>query len=57
MGANVWFWLIYVLAFLFGGYAMYPRGATGNWYPFGGYAVQFILIGILGFAVFGSPIR
>ena len=58
MGANIWFWLLWVLAFIFGGWMMNPwRPAGASWSPFGGWMIQFILIGILGLAVFGSPIR
>ena len=54
MGANIWFWLIYVITALFGGYLLWPnadRRITGSW------GILFILIGILGWALFGSPIK
>jgi hypothetical protein len=58
MGANIWFWLIYVITLLFGVWGMNPwRPAEQSWAPFGGWLVLFILIGILGLHDFGSPIR
>ena len=60
MGANIWFWLIYVLVGVLGILGMNPwRPVSGQypWAPFGSWLILFILIGILGIAVFGSPIR
>jgi len=54
MGANIWFWLIYVICLVFGGWMMYPnqdRRVFGSW------GILFILIGILGWGLFGSPIQ
>ena len=58
MGANIWFWLIYVITLVFGVCGMNPwRPAGAVWAPFGSWFVLFILVGILGIGVFGSPIR
>ena len=58
MGANIWFWLIYVITLIFGVWGMNPwRPANQPWAPFGGWLILFILIGILGLHAFGSPIR
>ena len=60
MGANIWFWLIYVLVGIFGIFAQNPwRPASTNypWAPFGSWLILFILVGILGISVYGSPIR
>lgn len=57
MGANIWFWLIYIIVGVFGGYSMNPWRASSPWGFFGGYLVCIVLIGLLGFHVFGSPIR
>lgn len=61
MGANIWFWLIYVLVGILGFVVQSPwRGAGAPaypWAPFGSWLIMFILIGILGIGVFGSPIR
>jgi hypothetical protein len=59
MGANIWFWLIYVLVGIFGIFAQNPwRPATNYpWAPFGSWLILFILVGILGISVYGSPIR
>ena len=59
MGANIWFWILYVITLIFGVWGMNPwRPATGQpWAPFGGWLILFVLVGILGIGVFGSPIR
>jgi len=58
MGANIWFWLLYVLTLFFGVWGMNPwRPGEYQWAPFGGWLILFILIGILGLHEFGSPIR
>jgi len=60
MGANIWFWLIYVLVGVFGLLGLNPwRPIAGDypWAPFGSWLVLFVLVGILGIGVFGSPIR
>lgn len=57
MTLEVWFWIIYVLALLFGFYSEYTPGQP---YPFPRgvrHFVFFILIGLLGLRVFGGPIK
>jgi predicted membrane channel-forming protein YqfA (hemolysin III family) len=55
MSAGVWFWLLYVICVIFGMWAEWP--ADGRYRPLGGRLVVFILLGLLGFRVFGSPIQ
>ncbi len=59
MGANIWFWLIYVIVGLFGIWGVGPwQGPNPNPYRMvGGWVVLFILIGLLGWHDFGSPLR
>lgn len=58
MGANIWFWLIYVIVGIFGLFGLSPWGQSSHpWAPFGSWVVLFILVGILGLHAFGSPIR
>ncbi len=55
MTAGIWFWLVYVISILFSG-GWYWRDASAR--PFGPYAlVLMVLIGLLGWGVFGPPIR
>jgi hypothetical protein len=56
MPISVLFWVIYIVAILFSGWAYYVPNT--NWIrPFGGLFVTWILIGILGYRVFGSAIK
>ena len=61
MTAGTWFWLIYVLALVFGLVGtLRPGSPAGTPYPY--YAVGhgwvlWILVGILGLHNFGSPIK
>jgi hypothetical protein len=56
MSAGIWFWLFYVLCVVFG---------IGIWYPWGedtrrhlgASLIILILIGLLGWGVFGPPIK
>ena len=54
MGVAIWFWIIWVLCLLFGG----GWGLkSGNYVYLGGGLVTWILIGLLGYAIFGAPIK
>lgn len=58
MPAGIWFWIIYVICVLFGAFCYWPRDASpGAWRPFGGSLVVFVLLGLLGWKVFGPPIQ
>ncbi len=53
MSAGIWFWIIYVISVVFGGYWGWAR--TPDHWPM--YLVFYILTGLLGWGVFGPPIR
>jgi hypothetical protein len=56
MTAAIWFWILYVIAIVFSG-GWYWRNQTVL-QPYGPFSlIFFILIGLLGFGVFGSPLR
>jgi hypothetical protein len=56
MTTGIWFWLLYVIAIVFSGGWFYRNQQILG--PFGPFSlVFFILIGLLGLAQFGSPIR
>ena len=60
MSAAIWFWLIFVLVGIFGIFMQNPwrpAGPNYPWAPFGSWLITFILIGILGWGIFGPPIR
>jgi hypothetical protein len=55
MTLQVWFWAIYVLSILFGGYrAVTVPDSRSYWLNT---AVYYILIGLLGLQVFGGPLK
>jgi len=56
MGAGQWFWIVYVICLLITGWSNYPF-QPGAYRPFMGSLVLYILIGLLGWGVFGPPIR
>ncbi len=55
MSPGIWFWIIYVVVGLFGGFYGFTNGTDRRW--FGGGLVVFALVGLLGWGVFGPPIR
>ncbi len=57
MGANVWFWLIFVICILFHGYGEFgPNADAGRW-GWHRSLVFFVLIGLLGWGISGSPLK
>ena len=48
-----WFWCIYVISLLFGGYT--NRAKLGEWAM--GSLILYVLLGILGYAEFGSAVK
>lgn len=60
MTADIWFWLIYVISILFGSWSIWPLGAEQGpmrFRPLGAVLVLFVLIGLLGWRVFGTPLK
>jgi hypothetical protein len=57
MTLSVWFWLIWVIALLFGLWSYWPRGENPVWGAFGNGLILWILLGLLGWRVFGSPLQ
>jgi len=57
MPLNYLFWMIYILALLFAWWGYYEP-AQPNWYRrAGGYTVLWLLVGILGYRVFGDAVK
>ncbi len=57
MTKELLFWVIYIITVLFGLWANYTPGQPFGIRPFGQFFVQMILIGLLGWAVFGAAIK
>jgi hypothetical protein len=61
VSAGVWFWILFVLCVVLGGFFWWPRPSTNQgpvaYYPLGGWLVIAILLALLGWGVFGPPIR
>lgn len=55
MSAGIWFWIIYVIVGIFGFGWGFSNEADRRW--LGGSFVIFILVGLLGWGVFGPPIH
>lgn len=52
MNIGIWFWVLYVLGLVFGVWSNWPNIRAG-----GGTFLVYILIGILGYAQFGSAVK
>ena len=58
MELGTWFWVLYVLTLLFGIFLNYDAtNKTFAFRGFGGYFVLWILVGMLGYRVFGSVVK
>ncbi len=57
MPIGLLFWVIYIIALLFSLWGNYTPGQPFSIRPFGSYLVSWILIGILGWEVFGAAVR
>lgn len=58
MSLENWFWGIYVLTLLFGIWANYDAAALPVFYRRGGsFLVLMVLIGIMGYRIFGSVVK
>lgn len=56
MAAGIWFWIIYVIIGICGGFYGYRSPDTNRTW-IGGSFIVYVLIGLLGWGVFGPPIR
>ena len=54
MGVGIWFWVIYVICVILGIWLQYPFADRR---VFGTNLVVWVLIGLLGWGVFGPPIH
>jgi hypothetical protein len=57
MSVGVWFWLLMALWLIFGCYWNRAEFGKGNYGLFGGNLMLFVLLFLLGFRVFGSPLQ
>ena len=55
MSAGIWFWIIYVISLVFGLGWAYRTPESRSYAPYG--FVLWVLIGLVGWGVFGPPIR
>jgi hypothetical protein len=56
MPMNFLFWMIYIIAILFAGWTNYEQNVF-YWRRFSGYLVLFVLVGLLGYQVFGPAVK
>lgn len=56
MAAGIWFWIIYVISLVFGVWSA-NDGQPLWWKRAGSVFVVFILLGLLGWTVFGPPMK
>lgn len=54
MTAGNWFWIIYIIILICGSFFGFSSGLDRRW--LGGGVVVIILIGLLGWGIFGPPI-
>jgi len=54
MSAGIWFWIIYVICGLLGGFFGWQTGSRTWLWPG---VIVYLLIGLLGWGIFGAPIK
>jgi hypothetical protein len=57
MSLAILFWVLYIVAIIFGAYLGYTPGQPYTFKTWGGSLLVFVLFGILGWAVFGAPVK
>jgi hypothetical protein len=57
MPLNILFWVIYIVALLAAFWSYYEPGQPAWFRRAGGYTVLWVLVGILGWRVFGPAVR
>ena len=57
MTLSTWFWLFYVLSIVFAVWREYDPGKPYVWYRGSWYLFFYILLGLLGWKAFGSPVQ
>lgn len=57
MQLSLLFWILMLLWAIFGVFPTFPRGATPSYWPFAGSLLLFVLVGLLGWQVFGPAIH
>ncbi len=57
MPLSIWFWVFYVLGIVFGLWSNYVPGQPYPWPRSGALLLTWILIGLLGWQVFGSAVK
>jgi len=57
MPIGILFWVLYVICLVFGIWSGYVPGQPYTYRSWGGSLVVFILLGILGWAVFGPVVK
>lgn len=57
MPKEVLFWVVYLICLVFGMWSGYVPGQPYTYRGWGGTLAVFVLIGILGWAVFGTPVK
>jgi len=59
MKIGLFFWILMLVWLLFGAWSYWPHGSTAvvAYGPIGGGLLLFLLVGILGWKVFGAPLQ
>jgi hypothetical protein len=57
MTLSLWFWLLMILWLIFGFVWVDAPPAGPRWRPVGGHVLLWVLLALLGYGVFGGPIK
>jgi hypothetical protein len=57
MTLGLLFWVLYIVSLVFGFWSGYTTGQPFPFKSWGGGFLLFVLVGLLGWAVFGAPVK
>jgi len=57
MSRELLFWVIYIISLLVGAWSNYEAGQPLWYRRAGGYLILWILVGLLGWSVYGAPVK
>lgn len=56
MSVGIWFWILWVIALIFG-FVPAPEGPNARYWGWGGHLLWFVLFFLVGLSLYGGPLK